>query len=112
MSTKLHNAFIADAMVVRSALGEMNISSFTVDVRISGRTLSDADECLVTYEVSAGYDHSVKGDSIEACLNELRRRLGWHKVHMPKALAAPRTRERAKAIRDEWNAEADIEPND
>ena len=92
MSERLHQAFVTDASKVREALGDMDKSSFFVRVEISGRTLSDADECKITYQVGSnswGSDN-VSGDSIETCLKELMRRLGWSREHAPLALAAPR----------------------
>lgn len=112
MSFKLHAAITEDANKVRNALGEMDVSSFEVRVVVSGRCLSDADECKITYTVEAGYSNSVKGDSIEACLDELKRRLGWHKKHEPLALAKPRTASKAKANSDNWAYEAGMEPSE
>lgn len=108
MTTKLHHAVIADATKVREALAEANVKEFNLTIKVSGRTLSDADECKIEYIVGSGWSHEVKGDSVENCLTELLRRLGWHAQHQPTALAAPRTENRAKAIRTEWLAEADI----
>lgn len=92
MSQALHNAFIADATMVRETLAELDVASFNVSITIEGRTLSDADQCKITYEVGNGHWGSacVKGDSIESCLHELMRRLGWNQEHAPLALPKPR----------------------
>lgn len=93
MSIKLHKAFIEDATFVRDALGAMDIGSFTVQVRITGRTLSDADECKIEYFIDGTWnDTGVKGDSIENCLEEFKRRKGWENQHAPLALAKPRVK--------------------
>lgn len=92
MTTKLHEVVIANATLVRETLGEMNISSFAITIRVSGRTLSGADECKIEYTVDGGWnDPTVKGDSIENCLAEFQRRKNWEVTHAPLALAKPRT---------------------
>jgi hypothetical protein len=108
MSTKLHTAIIGDATLVRNTLAELNVPAFFLTIKVEGRVLSDEDECRITYTVGSGWEHEVKGDSTEACLTELARRLGWHQDHQPLALSAPRTPNRAKAQSGNWNGKVGI----
>lgn len=91
MSLKLHSAMTFNANRVRTTLGEMDVGSFTLTVTVSGRTLSDLDECKIEYTVAGSWnDPTVKGDSVENCLAEFARRKGWESKHAPLALAKPR----------------------
>ncbi len=62
-----------------------SLSSFYVDMEVEGN-LHQGDVRL-TYKVGqASYD-CVKGDSLQACLDEFLRRKGWKDVHDAKLLS-------------------------
>lgn len=66
-----------------------SLSTFKVEITASGR-INDG-EVKLTFRVSDEYGSgSVKGDGMQACLDEYLRRNGWEKVHAAKALSYER----------------------
>ena len=92
LSNLLHDNVIRATTEIRSRLGDANVGSFDFTIHASGRTMTDADECKIEYNVGVSrYDGaSVKGNDLERCIVELLRRHGWDETNAPKALPAPR----------------------
>lgn len=71
---------------VREALQrDETLHSFSIQIKASGRV----HEGQVKLEYGVGdseYGVDVKGDSLQAVVDELMRRRGWSAVHAPKAL--------------------------
>lgn len=76
------------AAVLRTALGNTDVSHMTFDLHIEGRTLSG--DLELVYELSEySYNgNTVKGNSIEPILEEFLRRRGWIERHQPLCLPA------------------------
>ena len=62
------------------------VSELYLEINASGR-IEDGD-VKIEYQVGqSSYDSSkVRGDSLQACLDEFLRRHGWQQVHNPKAI--------------------------
>jgi hypothetical protein len=83
---RLHNAIVTATHEIRNRLGAADVGSFSFTIETSGRTMTDTSEVKIEYRVSAGWDCSVKGDELEACIVEVLRRKGWDDRHAPLAL--------------------------
>ena len=84
----IHASFVACTNYVRERLAEANIGSFNLQIKASGRTMTDRSEVKIEYRLGDsewGYN-SVEGNSLEAVCTEMLRRHGWNESHKPLAL--------------------------
>lgn len=87
ISKALHSAISAAAHLVRETFAANDVGSFCLEVDVSGRTMTDADEVKVTYKVAASqYGAGVTGNSLDKVIAETLRRHGWDAVNAPLAL--------------------------
>lgn len=86
MSNLLHTQVVLAARYVRDRLGKANVGRFDLTIRAEGRTLTDADSVKIEYNVSAGYDCSVRGNKLESVVTEVLRRKGWDESNSPLAI--------------------------
>ena len=72
---------------VREALAKDDrIRQLRIDIEISGPITG---ELLIVYKLSdGGYndDSTVKGHSLDSCVEEFMRRKGWDSTHAPKSI--------------------------
>lgn len=90
VSKALHLALTQAAHLVRETFAANDVGEFYLAIDVGGRTMTDQDECLITYRVGDGrYGEITKGNSLDATLTETLRRNGWDKLNKPLALPAP-----------------------
>ena len=85
----IHASFVSCVSYIRSRLGEANVGGFTFTISASGRTMTDRSEVKIEYNLSDNdwsSHNSVKGNSLEAVVDEMLRRHGWNSTHAPLAL--------------------------
>lgn len=71
---------------VRNELKKIeDLSQFEMIIKADGR-VNDGDVKL-QFEIDLDYDQNVRGDSLQAVLDEAMRRRGWTKIHDAKLLS-------------------------
>jgi len=89
-SKQLHNVFIAATHEVRRRLAAADLGGFTLQLKASGRTMTDQDEIKLEYILCAPqYGPDVRGNDLERVITEVIRRSGWDETNAPQALPAP-----------------------
>lgn len=92
VSKALHLALTQAAHLVRETFAANDVGEFYLAIDVCGRTMTDKDECLVTYHIADGkYGEHTKGNNLDATLTETLRRNGWNRANKPLALPAPTT---------------------
>ena len=61
-----------------------SLSSMRIDIEVSGPVHSG--DIRIQFCVGSGYGNNVKGDSLNACVDEFLRRNGWEAIHKAKLL--------------------------
>jgi len=85
----LHKAYTEALSQVKSRLSTTNCGHcFRLTLEAFGRVDASENDISIEYTLSINHgDVSVTGDSVDSCLEEAMRRMGWKERHKPLRLA-------------------------
>ena len=80
MSLSFIRALKAETLRIREIFADANAPSMSIHIRCGGQV--DHGDIAITFDIGESqYGDSVKGNSIEQCIEEYFRRKGWKRDH-------------------------------